>query len=213
MVRNVENQDIHALFLWNSMTVRDIAFVLFVNKYTVLEIERILRDINYQATWMMYGDDLTDASFQDFVRQGYWEIGCHGYRCSYINEGTVWSNHFLMDYIRDRFGASVETESAMRERITQEYERMKHCFMKELGEVPRVYALLHSNTGQYGSQISVSDCNLYCIQSIYAINFNRVGRCRNRKNENCYNLTRMSIQSDWSTEELMYMIEKDGQGR
>ena len=71
MVRNVENQDIHALFLWNSMTVRDIAFVLFVNKYTVLEIERILRDINYQATWMMYGDDLTDASFQDFVRQGY----------------------------------------------------------------------------------------------------------------------------------------------
>lgn len=82
-----------------------------------------------------------------------------------------------MDYIRDENRIPVESDKAMESRITQDYHFMEQIYSEEVGTVPELYCLMHSNTGRYGNTTSVSQVNGDNIEELFEMNFNRGWLC------------------------------------
>ena len=206
---------------------------------TALFAEKILEKYNYQATILSYADKfaekdpkfLSPDDLKDLEKSGYWELGSNGYRLSYINAydrydrflGEMTSdefvnvnqylsrdyNHYLMDYIRDEDRIPTESRKAMTARITRDYRYMEKIYSEELGSVPLLYCLMHSNTGMFGNNTSVSSVNEENITDLFAMNFNRDGYAWNTKESSVYDLTRIQPQVYWNTNHLLMRIESD----
>ncbi|MDU1568055.1 MAG: glycoside hydrolase [Clostridium sp.] len=164
----------------------------------------------------------------------YWELGTNGYRLEYINvfdkenkylgqlSSTEFSklsdtinrnyNHYLMDFIRDEYNIPLETYSEMEERINSDYEELSEIYTRELGSVPILYSLMHSNTGQFGTNDKVSSINGKWIKDLFSMNFNREGYSLNTRESSIYDLTRIQPQSYWSTNHLLMRIWDDTKG-
>ena len=206
---------------------------------TALFAQKILEKYNYCATILSYADKfaekdpkfLSPADLQDLQKSGFWELGTNGYRLSYINAydrydrflGQMTSdefvrvnqylgrdyNHYLMDYIRDENRVPVESRTAMESRITQDYLYMQQIYTQELGELPGLYCLMHSNTGRYGNTASVSAVNAENIEDLFTMNFNRDGYALNTRDSSIYDLTRIQPQACWNTNHLLMRIWDD----
>ena len=118
-------------------------------------------------------------------------------------------NHYLMDYIRDKDRIPVESRTAMEHRITQDYRYMEQIYTEQLGSVPKLYCLMHSNTGRFGNNASVSAVNAENIEDLFEMNFNRDGYSCNNKGSSLYDLTRIQPQACWSTNHLLMRLWDD----
>ena len=206
---------------------------------TALFAQKILEKYNYCATILSYADKfaekdpkfLSPADLQDLQKSGFWELGTNGYRLAYINAydrydrflGQMTSdefvrvnqylgrdyNHYLMDYIRDENRIPAESRSAMESRITQDYLYMQQIYTQELGTLPQLYCLMHSNTGRYGNTASVSAVNAENIEDLFEMNFNRDGYALNNRESSIYDLTRIQPQARWNTNHLLMRIWDD----
>jgi hypothetical protein len=206
---------------------------------TAIFAQKIMEKYNYKATMLTYADKFSknDPKFlmpkdlKDLVKSYYWELGTNGYRLDYINVfdkgdnylGELTSNefsevsseirrnynHYLMDYIRDENNVPKETYSEMNERIDYDYEKLYEIYNKELGSVPILYALMHSNTSQFGTNDKVSEINKKWINEIFSMNFNREGLSLNTRDSSIYDLTRMQPQAYWSTNHLLMRVWDD----
>ena len=174
-------------------------------------------------------EDLTEL-----VDSSYWELGTNGYRLEYINvfdkenkylgqlSSTEFSklsdtinrnyNHYLMDFIRDEYNIPLETYSEMEERINSDYEELSEIYTRELGSVPILYSLMHSNTGQFGTNDKVSSINGKWIKELFNMNFNREGYSLNKRDNSIYDLTRIQPQAYWATNHLLMRIWDDTKG-
>ena len=203
---------------------------------TALFAQKIMEKYNYKATMLTYAEKFTEndprflmpKALKELVDSSYWELGTNGYRLGYINVfykdekymGELTSdefsklssnikgkyNHYLMDYIRDGENLPKETYSEMNERINSDYEKLYEVYNKELGNVPMLYSLMHSNTGQFGTNDKVSDINEKWIYELFGMNFNRGGLSLNTRNNSIYDLTRMQPEAYWSTNHLLMKI-------
>lgn len=201
--------------------------------------QKIMEDYNMNATILTYAQNLTlkDAKFlspkdlKELVNSTFWELGTNGYRLSYINvfdrHGNFLNqldtykfqmlsayldrnyNHYLMDYIRDNSKIPMETYSQMQERIAWDYNSLENIYTEELGEVPDMYILMHSNTGRFGSNDKVSTENGKWMQKLFEMNFNREGYSLNTKDADIYDLTRIQPQAYWNTNHLLMRIQDD----
>lgn len=206
---------------------------------TALFAEKILEKYNDRASVFSYADKfaekdpkfLSGKDLSDLEKTGYWELGTNGYRLSYINcydrydrfLGQMTSdefvrvnrylgrdyNHYLMDYIRDENRVPLESSKEMESRITQDYNYMERIYTEELGYVPMLYCLMHSNTGRFGNNSGVSAVNAENIENVFAMNFNRDGFSYNNRDESVYDLTRIQPQAYWSTNHLLMRIWDD----
>lgn len=206
---------------------------------TAIFAQKIMEKYNYKATMLTYADKFSknDPKFlmpkdlKDLVKSSYWELGTNGYRLEYINIfdkddnylGELTSNefsevsseirrnynHYLMDYIRDENNVPKETYSEMNERIDYDYEKLYDIYNKELGTIPILYALMHSNTSQFGTNDKVSEINKKWINEIFSMNFNREGFSLNTRDSSIYDLTRMQPQAYWSTNHLLMRVWDD----
>ncbi|HWP51349.1 MAG TPA: glycoside hydrolase, partial [Clostridia bacterium] len=160
-------------------------------------------------------------------------LGTNGYRLSFINVFDRYDyylgelsplefsmvapyinrkyDHYLMDYIRDEYGIPKEGLQDMTDRIGLDYELMKEVYEKELGTMPAFYALMHANTGQFGTNDMASRANADNIYRLFAMNVNREGLAFNDKNNTIYDLTRMQPQAYWSTNHLLMRLWDDTQ--
>lgn len=209
---------------------------------TAMFAEKILEEYNYKATILTYADKfekkdpkfLTLKDLKTLKGSTYWELGTNGYRLEYINVfdrdsnflGNLNSlefakaaseirrdyNHYLMDYIRDENRIPLETYEEMEERISSDYRSLSTIYTKELGNVPGMYALMHSNTGKFGTNDKASEVNGRWIKELFTMNFNREGLSLNRKDSSIYDLTRMQPQPYWSTNHLLMRIWDDTKG-
>jgi len=118
-------------------------------------------------------------------------------------------NHYLMDYIRDEHNIPVESYEEMKQRIDGDYEALSKVYTEELRQVPKLYALMHSNTGQFGTNDKVSEINGKWIKELFNMNFNREGFSLNTIDSSIYDLTRIQPQSYWSTNHLLMRILDD----
>ena len=206
---------------------------------TVLFSEKLLEKYNYKATILSYADKfaekdpkfLSPKDLKKLENNGYWELGTNGYRLSYINSydrynrflGQMTSdefvrvnqylgrdyNHYLMDYIRDEDRIPVESDKAMESRITQDYRFMEQIYSEEVGAMPQLYCLMHSNTGRYGNTSSVSQVNADNIEELFEMNFNRDGYALNTTESSIYDLTRLQPQAYWNTNHLLMRVKSD----
>lgn len=206
---------------------------------TAIFSEKILEKMNYKATMLTYAQNLEkkDAKFLraddllDMEKGSFWEFGTNGYRLEFINvfdrhgnflnvlnnnEFQMLSpyldrryNHYLMDYIRDEYGVPMEDLNQMQERIAYDYKRIKDVYTNSIGRVPILYTLMHSNTGQFGTNDKVSKENEKWIHDLFKMNFNREGNSLNTKKSSIYDLTRMQPQAYWYTNHLLMKIWDD----
>ncbi len=208
-------------------------------KDTAIFAQQIMEEYNYMATILSYAEkfETKDSKFLmpkdllELQENTFWELGSNGYRLSYINVfdrydrylGELSSlefskvapyldreyNQYLMDFIRDKDGIPMESYNGMKNRITNEYLKMEDIYIKEMGDVPSVYVLMHSNTGRYANNEKVSAVNEACMTDLFSMNFNREGFSINNQECNAYDLTRMQPQAYWYTNHLLMRIWDD----
>ncbi|WP_097028450.1 glycoside hydrolase [Clostridium peptidivorans] len=208
-------------------------------KDTAIFSQKILEKYNYKATMLTYADKFAkkDPKFlmpKDLLKlkdSSYWELGTNGYRLEYINVFDKYSNylgrlnsvefsklapkinreynHYLMDYIRDEHGIPMETYEEMKERINSDYKKLSSIYNEELGAIPSLYALMHSNTGKFGTNDKASEVNGKWIKELFSMNFNREGYSLNLPDSSIYDLTRIQPQAYWSTNHLLMRIWDD----
>ncbi len=209
---------------------------------TSIFAQKILETYNFKASMLTYAEkfEVNDPKFlsaRDLLEMEdstFWELGTNGYRLFYINvfdrygyylgerntlEYAMMSgclgrdyNHYLMDYIRDRYGVPKESYQGMYARISADYEGMEREYTDKIGELPGLYSLMHANTGQFGNNEKVSDTNAEWIYKLFDMNFNREGDCWNTAAEQehtIYDLTRMQPQPYWYINHLLMRIKDD----
>ncbi len=206
---------------------------------TAIFSQKIIEEYNLKATMLTYADKfekedskfLSSNELLELVDSSYWELGTNGYRLEYINVfdkdsnylGNLNSvefaesassmerdyNHYLMDYIRDEYNIPKESYEEMKQRIDSDYKALSKVYTKEISQVPKVYALMHSNTGQFGTNDKVSEINGKWIKELFNMNFNREGFSLNTIDSSIYDLTRIQPQSYWSTNHLLMRILDD----
>lgn len=208
-------------------------------KRSAMLAQPILESLGYQASMLCYANNLEEndgffLSTEDLIEMkatGYWEIGVNGYRLSYINVFDIHDNylgeltpeeyryvspylrrvynHYLMDYIRDKYSVPMETQAQMAQRVENDYRMMEAVYTAGLGELPMLYTLMHSNTDQFATNDQVSIENERWISGLFALNFNREMLCRNGPEVNPLDLTRMQPQAYWSVNHLLMRIADD----
>lgn len=206
---------------------------------TAIFAQNVTEDYNYISTIMTYADkfETKDSKFLmpkdllDLEKGTFCELGTNGYRLEYINVFDRYDNflgnmntlefaqvqpyldrnynHYLMDYIRDKYGIPKESYGKMKLRIEYDYAALEKIYQEELGKVPQMYVLMHSNTGQFGENDKVSAVNQAQIFKMFAMNFNREGFVLNTKESSLYDLTRMQPQAYWHTNHLLMRIWDD----
>lgn len=206
---------------------------------TAIFSQKIIEEYNLKATMLTYADKfekedskfLSSNELLELVDSSYWELGTNGYRLKYINVfdkdsnylGNLNSvefaesassmerdyNHYLMDYIRDEYNIPKESYEEMKQRIDSDYRALSKVYTKEISQVPKLYALMHSNTGQFGTNDKVSEINGKWIKELFNMNFNREGFSLNTIDSSIYDLTRIQPQSYWSTNHLLMRILDD----
>ncbi len=206
---------------------------------TSIFAQKIMQKYNYIGTMLSYGDKLknNDNKFlkgKDLIelrKSTFWELATNGYRLSYINVFDRYNNYlgelssveyyrikpyldrdynqYLMDYIRDKNFIPKESYTQMAARIRKDYQLMEDTYMRETGEVPILYALMHSNTGSFGNNEKVSAVNEANIKELFTMNFNREGYSLNNRKNNIYDLTRMQPQAYWYPNHLLMRIKDD----
>ncbi len=180
------------------------------------------------------GDDptfLSPGELRELVGSSYWETGTQGYRMRFINVFDRYDNyigeldprrfsmlrpalsrrynHYLMDFVRDKYGVPKESVNRMKARISYDYERLRDIYSQELGAVPGLYVLMHGNTGGFGNNRRVSQLNGQWIRQLFKLNFNREGYSFNQRDSSVYDLTRMQPQPDWSRNHLLMRLKYD----
>jgi len=198
-----------------------------------------LEKYNFKATALTYAESLSDihsqyitaANMRSLLENSYWELGSNGYRLAYINVYDLYGNYYghlntneyvniyrylkrdynryLMDFLRDEDRLREESETAMRERIEWDYNQMGDMYAAELGYIPSLYVLMHSNTGAFGYDPLVSTVNQEMITQTFGMNFNRQGSCYNNLESSIYDLTRLQSRNYFYTNHLLMRIWDD----
>ena len=194
---------------------------------------------NYIATACTFAGNLSDETgayitardMKQLRNTTFWETGSNGYRVSYINVFDRFENyfghlntaefldihtylrrdynHYLMDFLRDENRLRTESVEEMRQRIAWDYEKMEEIYQEDLGYVPALYILMHSNTGAFGNDPQVSQRNAEMLESVFAMNFNRQGSCLNTRESSIYDLSRLQSRQYFSPNHLMMRIWDD----
>ncbi|MEA5046984.1 MAG: glycoside hydrolase [Eubacteriales bacterium] len=208
---------------------------------TAVFSQSLLEKYNYLATANTYADKfeekdgkfLNARDLRTMLRSTFWELGTNGYRLSYINVfdryGNYYGhlnstefisinqyldrdyNHYLMDFLRNEDRIREESVDDMKLRIQTDYELMQKNYIDNIGYLPQLYTLMHSNTGAFGTDPLVSDENRNYITSMFSMNFNREGSCMNSLASSVYDLTRMQPQAYWYPNHLLMRIKDDTQ--
>jgi hypothetical protein len=202
-------------------------------------VHHMLAPLNYKASVFTYASQLveTDPIFLNqeelgkLIQSSYWEVGSNGYRLSYINAYDRYGNylgqlnsseylevrqylerrydHYLMDYTRDEDGVPTETTPQMAQRLQDDYTLMRDIYTQNIGQVPKAYALMHANSGKFGTHDRASEQNEASMEEVFRLNFNREGFSYNNRESSIYDLTRMQPQAFWHTNHLLMRIHAE----
>lgn len=199
----------------------------------------VLEEHNCRAMMFSYADkfekpDTKFLSTRDLLElqsSTYFDIGTNGYRLEYINVYDRYKNyigrlsslqfsavapylrrdydHYLMDFIRDEDGVPLESYEKMQQRVAADYGSMEALYTRRLGFMPRVYCLMHANSGMFGTHKLVSAENEKHIGRVFALNFNREGDSLNTRSSSVHDLTRIQPQAHWHTNHLLMRLWDD----
>lgn len=202
-------------------------------------VQPSLEQYNYIATISTYAINISDSysrfatasDIRRLLKNSFWELGSGGYRLSYINVFSRYGNyyghlntdefvciddylrrdynHYLMDFLRDGDRLRQESAEQMNARVGDDYALMHEAYESQIGFMPQLYILMHSNTGAFGNDPLVSARNRDMLTAMFPMNFNREGSCSNTLESSVYDLTRLQSRSYFSTNHLLMRIMDD----
>lgn len=205
---------------------------------TSLAQDTLLKN-NYIATVCTYANNLnsvnskfiTTAILKSLENVKCWETGSNGFRLAYMNifdrynnffdqlnaeefvsvHQYLWRdyNHYLMDFIRDKDRLRTEAVEELQARIKSDYDDMRSGYTTAIDTVPALYILMHSNTSAFGTDPIASEANRVNLTGLFAMNFNREGTCFNSLDSSIYDLSRLQVQSYFSTNHMLMRIQDD----
>jgi|LSQX01.1.fsa_nt_gb hypothetical protein len=206
-------------------------------KKTASLVQPSLERLNYKASMWTYADTLSQAGsrhlsgndIKALEKSSFWEVGASGYRLSFINVFDRYGNyvgelntdeyaqartfldrrynHYLMDFLRDEDEVPYENNIQMAARIEGDYRLMTEGFEQEVGALPLAHALMHANTGKFGTHELVSTENERHIKDNFRLNFNREGYAKNTRDHSQYDLSRMQPSAVWPVNHLLMRLE------
>lgn len=236
--KTITQQDILDFYEKNKPLPEKALYLSFEDGRTDSSIfaQNIMENLSYKATMFTYANkmDTRDNKFlkpKDLLlmeKSGFWELGSNGYRLTYINiyndkgqslgmidENDVpnkttieYYNHYLMDFIRNQYMIPSETRKEMEARIKKDYKSIHDIYKKELGEVPRAYAIMHANSLYNNMEPLVQNVNDEQIRDTFSMHFNREQGAYNKADADLYNLSRLQISPYWSTNHVMMKIRQ-----
>ena len=201
--------------------------------------DEVLRQNGFSATLSTYANNLdADSSpyisgeqLKELLDNPRWELGSNGYRLSYINvfdrysnffgsltvaqfmrvRAYLWRdyNHYLMDFERDEDRLRTETEAQLRQRIATDYALMRETYQRYIGAMPQLYLLMHANTGAFATDAIASSANREGVLANFTMNVNREGTCLNTLKSSIFDLSRLQVQSYFSTNHMLMRIWDD----
>ncbi len=201
--------------------------------------DEVLRQNGFSATLSTYANNLdADSSpyisgeqLKELLDNPRWELGSNGYRLSYINvfdrysnffgsltvaqfmrvRAYLWRdyNHYLMDFERDEDRLRTETEAQLRQRIATDYALMRETYQRFIGAMPQLYLLMHANTGAFATDAIASSANREGVLANFTMNVNREGTCLNTLKSSIFDLSRLQVQSYFSTNHMLMRIWDD----
>ncbi|MFJ6210138.1 polysaccharide deacetylase family protein [Lysinibacillus sp. NPDC092081] len=236
--KTITQQDILDFYQKNKPLPEKALYLSFEDGRTDSSIfaQNIMEDLNYKATMFTYANkmDTRDNKFlkpKDLLlmkKSGFWELGSNGYRLTYINiynnkgqslgivdENNVpdktiieYYNHYLMDFIRNQYMIPSETRQEMEKRVRKDYKLMHDIYKEELGEVPKVYAIMHANSLYNNMDSLVESANNKEVKDIFKMHFNLELGAYNDADADLYNLSRLQVSPYWSTNHVMMKIRQ-----
>ncbi len=207
---------------------------------TAIFASDVLEKYNCHGMMYTYADKLekydnkflSASDLLELKSSSYWDLGTNGYRLEYINVYDRYKHfigglnsvgfsdlaqyiqrdydHYLMDFIRDRDGVSLENYTEMQNRITLDYNKMNDIYSAQLGFLPASYCLMHANSKiLYGTNDLVSAENEKHIKEMFTLCFNREGYSINNLESSSFDLTRLQPQAYWYTNHLLMRVWDD----
>ncbi len=207
---------------------------------TAIFASDVLEKYNCHGMMFTYADKLekydnkflSASDLLELKQSTYWDLGTNGYRLEYINVYDRYKHfigglnsvgfsdlspyiqrdydHYLMDFIRDRDGVSLENYSEMKDRIAFDYDKINDIYSAQLGFIPASYCLMHANSKiLYGTNELVSAENETHIKEMFTLCFNREGYSINNLDSTAFDLTRLQPQAYWYTNHLLMRIGDD----
>ena len=207
---------------------------------TAIFASDVLEKYNCHGMMYTYADKLekydnkflSASDLLELKNSTYWDLGTNGYRLEYINVYDRYKHfigrlnsvgfsdlslyiqrdydHYLMDFIRDRDGVSLENYTEMQNRIKLDYDKMNEIYSAQLGFLPASYCLMHANSKiLYGTNDLVSAENEEYIKEMFTLCFNREGYSINNLESTAVDLTRLQPQAYWYTNHLLMRIWDD----
>ncbi len=207
---------------------------------TAIFASDVLEKYNSHGMMFTYADKLekydnkflSASDLLELKQSTFWDLGTNGYRLEYINVYDRYKHfigrlnsvgfsdlspyiqrdydHYLMDFIRDRDGVSLENFSEMQKRIVFDYDKISKIYSAQLGFVPASYSLMHANSKiLYGTNELVSAENETHIKEMFTLCFNREGYSINNLESTAFDLTRLQPQAYWYTNHLLMRVWDD----
>ncbi|MBQ8094321.1 MAG: hypothetical protein IJ242_12215 [Clostridia bacterium] len=211
--------------------------LLDVRDESIEQVEDILNEVGFSAVVCNYADEIgpegiiSSETVKRLSETGRIRIGTRGYSRRYINVfdrygnylGSLDANEFdeleqfldddyefaETDYIRDSDRIPTETESAMRLRISNTYQKIRDVYQGVLGALPQMFVFTAPNTGSFGYVELASRINGNNIRQDYPINFNRQGTALNTINSSAYDLSYIYVSGNQSVNHLLMRLWDD----
>ena len=204
---------------------------------SITQVEDILNGVGFSAVVCNYADEIgpegiiSSDTIKRLADTGRMRIGTRGYSRSYINTFDRYGNYlgelsasefdsvenFIdsdyeyaeTDYIRDADRIPTETESAMRLRISNNYQKIRDVYQGILGAMPQMFVFTAPNTGSFGLVELASKINGNNIRQDYAINYNRQGTALNTINSSAYDLSYIYVSGNQPVNHLLMRLWDD----
>lgn len=204
---------------------------------SITQVEDILNEVGFSAVVCHYADEIgpegiiTGETLIRLANTGRIKIGTRGYSRRYINVFDRYENYLgnlsakefdalepyidedyefaETDYIRDGDRIPTETESAMRLRISNNYQKIRDVYQGILGTLPQLYVFTEPNTGAFGNVELASMINGNNIRQDYPINYNRQGTSLNTKDSSAYDLSYIFVPGNQPVNHLLMRVWDD----
>ncbi|MBR1707743.1 MAG: hypothetical protein IJ719_02795 [Clostridia bacterium] len=204
---------------------------------SITQVEDILNGVGFSAVVCNYADEigqdgiLSAETLRRLQNTGRIRIGTRGYSRSYINAFDRYGNYLgnlsadefdaleayidddyeyaETDYVRDEDRIPSETESALRLRISNSYQKIKDVYQSILGTMPQMFVFTAPNTGAFGYVEVASRINGNNIREDYGINFNRQGTALNTIGSSAYDLSYIYVSGNQAVNHLMMRLWDD----
>lgn len=140
----------------------------------------------------------------------FWDLGSQGVGPLRINEDLkgIEPAGFLCDFLRNADGQRTESTEAMFNRLEAYYIKSSKPIARFLDGLPSMYIMTPANSFNTRMPDDIERANYKLMAKYFQAAFTKEGPAFNSALENIYGLSRMQVNPDWDSEQLLQRLKK-----